>query len=63
MQNSETPKWVAIIVVIFLTIVGGMFAWTQGQISTNARDIRELYRDVSTTLTHVEWIREHMEEE
>jgi len=48
-QNGTTPKWVAIIVAIFLAIVGGMFAWTQAAVASNSTRImetREMIADV-----------------
>ena len=62
MQNSETPKWIAIIVVIFLTIVGGMFAWTQGQISHNTEEIMETREILADMRAYIRHIREHIGE-
>ncbi len=62
MQNSETPKWVAIIVIIFLAIVGGAFAWTQGQISHNSESIMEHWEVLIDMRADIRYIREHIGE-
>jgi len=59
-QNNSTPRWIAIIVAIFLSITGALFAWSQSQIADNREKIILLRENMADMKADIKWIRNYL---